>query len=91
MNSQEKIYQIALSRTKGIGYILAKKLMAQFGSAQAIFQSSFKELIKITGSRKGLAQAILTQQNVSEAADLLERHERANVRLITPWEEAYPE
>lgn len=91
MEKQEKICQIALSQTKGVGYILAKKLMAQFGSAQAIFQSTFKELIKIPGSGKSLAQALLSQQTFSEAANLLEHHEKANVRIITPWEADYPE
>ena len=44
MQGKEKIYQIALSQVKGVGYVLSRKLMAQFGSAQAIFQSTLQEL-----------------------------------------------
>jgi hypothetical protein len=31
MQVEEKIYQIALSQVRGVGYVLAKKLMARFG------------------------------------------------------------
>ena len=91
MEVKEKIYQIALSQVRGVGYVLSKKLMAQFGSAQAIFQSTSRELSKALGSSKGVTQEILSRSAFSKAAQLLEYHDKANTRIITPWEDAYPE
>lgn len=91
MERQEKIYQIALSQVRGVGYVLSKKLMAQFGSAQAIFQSTPQALTKAPGISKCIAQAIRSSDAYSKAAELLVSHDKANTRVITPWEAAYPE
>lgn len=91
MEVQEKIYQIALSQVKGVGYVLSRKLMAQFGSAQAIFQSTLKALTKVLGSSLAIAQEIHNSNAFSKAAKLLASHDKASIRIITPWEDAYPE
>ena len=52
---QEKLYQVALSLVEGVGTTLWKKLIAQFGSAEAVFQSSVKSLTRIPGSSSRLA------------------------------------
>ena len=91
MNNQEKIYQIALSLVKGIGTTLWKKLIAQFGSAQAVFQSSAKNLIRIPGSSKGLAYEILKKDTLSAAEALLMAHQQENIQIISFYDKAYPE
>jgi DNA processing protein len=91
MKVEEKIYQIALSRVRGVGYVLSKKLMARFGSAQAIFQSTPQALTKVPGISQGIAQEICSNDALSQAATLLASHDKANTRIITPWEGAYPE
>lgn len=91
MQVEEKIYQIALSQIKGVGYALSRKLMTQFGSAQAIFCSTWRELTKASGGSQWLAQAVLSGNAVAKAAALLASHAKANTRVITPWEETYPE
>lgn len=45
----KRIYSLAVSFLTGVGDINAKKLIARFGSAEAIFQSSLHELQKIFG------------------------------------------
>lgn len=90
MNAKEKIYQIALSQAKGVGYMISSKLMARFGSAQAIFQASPQELSKELGGKRVLAQAILSQRGLCKANELWAAHSKADIRIITPWEEAYP-
>lgn len=87
---KEKIYQIALSRVKGIGYMLSSKLMSRFGSAQAIFQSNLKELVKALGGNRSLAQSILNKEWLHEARELWAAHKNADISIITPWEKAYP-
>ena len=91
MEVKEKIHQIALSQVKGVGYVLSNKLMASFGSAQAIFQGSLKELIRALGGNRSLAQAILSQRGLSEANELWAAHHQADIQIITPWEEVYPQ
>ena len=91
MQAEEKIYQIALSQVRGVGYALSKKLMARFGSAQAIFQSTLQALTKAPGISKCIAQEIRSSDAFSKAAELLASHDKAHTRVITPWEAAYPE
>jgi DNA processing protein len=91
MQGKEKIYQIALSQVKGVGYVLSRKLMAQFGSAQAIFQSTLQELTKAPGSSRSIAQEIRNSDAFPKAAQCLAAHNKANTRIITLWEDAYPE
>lgn len=91
MEVQEKIYQIALTQVRGVGYVLAKKLMTQFGSAKAIFHSTPQALIRVIGSSKRIAHEIRNDNVIAEAAKCLEFHNKAYTRIITPWEDAYPE
>jgi len=91
MKAEEKIYQIALGQVRGVGYVLSKKLMARFGSAQAIFQSTLRALTKAPGISKCIAQEIRSSDAFSKAAELLASHDKVNTRVITPWEAAYPE
>jgi excinuclease UvrABC nuclease subunit len=51
----EKKYQIALSLIDGVGDIVGKKLLAQFGSAKGMFFAKKKELQKMHGSRTNLS------------------------------------
>lgn len=88
---REKVYQIALSQVKGVGYTLAQRLMAQFGSAQAVFQGTFQALNKALGNSRYLAPAIHNRDGIEQAEELLASHDKAKIRIITPWETAYPE
>lgn len=88
---QEKLYQVALSLVEGVGTTLWKKLIAQFGSAEAVFQSSVKSLTRIPGSSSRLAHAILKKDTLSRAEALLIAHQRAKVQIISFYDAAYPE
>ncbi|MCU0317996.1 MAG: DNA-processing protein DprA [Amoebophilaceae bacterium] len=91
MQVEEKLYQVALSQVRGVGYVLAQKLMARFGSAQAIFQSMPRELTQVPGVSQCIAQTIRSGDAYAQATEFLALHEKANIRILTPWEEAYPE
>ena len=90
-STKEKVYQIALSQVKGIGYASSQKLMAHFGSAHNIFHSDPKELSKFLGRNRRLAQEICSKDAIPKAIEHLAYHKQAKVRIITPWEDAYPE
>jgi len=90
MQIEEKICQIALSQVRGVGYVLAQRLMARFGSAQAIFQSAPKKLASALGRSRHLVQEMRSSHALPSAGALLEAHDKAGIRIITPWEAAYP-
>ncbi|MEL6539417.1 MAG: DNA-processing protein DprA [Bacteroidota bacterium] len=91
MNRKEKISQIALSQTEGIGNATIKRLVTHAGSAEAILQCSFKELVRLLGGYKRLAANILREDALAKASDTLLAHERAKIDIITLQEDAYPE
>ena len=76
---QERVYQIALGRVKGVKYALAQRLMAHFGSAQAVFQSTIQALNKVLGNSRHLASAIHNSDEVAQASELLASHTKANI------------
>lgn len=47
--TDERLYNLAVSFIPGIGDINAKKLIASFGNAEAVFKSSLKDLIRVPG------------------------------------------
>ena len=47
--NEEKLYQIALLRTPGVGSTTIKSLISYCGSAKNVFQSSKGKLAKIPG------------------------------------------
>ncbi len=47
--SDERIYQLALTRVKGLGPIRQKKLIEHFTTASSVFQASVKELSELEG------------------------------------------
>ena len=91
MDNLEKIHQIALSLVKGVGPVLWKKLIAQVGSAQAVFQSSAKNLINIPGSSRRLAYEILKKDTLRAAEALFLAHQQEQIQIISLWDKSYPE
>ncbi|MEL6539548.1 MAG: DNA-processing protein DprA [Bacteroidota bacterium] len=91
MDIQEKISQIAISQVKGVGQTLANRLIAYFGSAQAIFQSSPQKLTRALRGHSRLVDEILNESTVIKADTLLSAHNKVGINIITRWEEAYPE
>lgn len=90
MDKKEKICQIALSLTKGVGITLWKKLIAHFGCAQAIFQSSAEHLMNIPGSSKRLAYEILKKNTFRAAESLFLAHQQEQIQILSLLDSAYP-
>ncbi|MDR0714047.1 MAG: DNA-processing protein DprA [Bacteroidales bacterium] len=71
------IYKIGIGLIPGIGDIIAKKLIAYCGGAEAVFREKKGALMKIPGIGKGLAQAISLQDVLKKAEkeiDFIHRH-----------------
>ncbi|WP_243018066.1 MULTISPECIES: DNA-processing protein DprA [Candidatus Cardinium] len=87
VTSAEKHYRLALSLVPGIGCARLKKLLAYFGSAQAVFTAAHQ------GNRLlpyKIAQAIASGSNLDQAEKMLALHQAAGIQLLTTGEEHYP-
>lgn len=91
MNAQEKLYQLALNMIKGVGCMLFKQLICQFGSAQEIFRSSQRKLTKIPGVGVQIANEILKKDTLKAAEAILLKHEKENVAVISYKDDTYPQ
>jgi DNA processing protein len=57
--NQETIYQIALTQVPKVWDVIAKKLIAYCGSAEAVFKEPRKNLMMIPGIGSVLAKVIV--------------------------------
>ncbi|MBS1646257.1 MAG: DNA-protecting protein DprA [Bacteroidetes bacterium] len=64
--SNQLFYQIALTQIVGVGSVIAKNLVAYCGSAESIFKTSRKELLKIPLIGESVANRIIDAQNNSD-------------------------
>lgn len=65
--SDKLLYQIALTRIKGVGDIIARNLLTVIGDEEAIFKSDKKSLLNIKGLPSKLVNEILNTNVLREA------------------------
>jgi DNA processing protein len=63
----EKLCTLALVNTPGIGSVTIRQLISYCGSAENVFNSDFKKLIKIPGIGEKVARSILKKEGLTEA------------------------
>ena len=78
MSPQDLLYEIALTRVPNIGVRLAKILIANCRGAQAVFEESKKNLLKINGIGQRHADSIILSDPLHEA--------EANVKFLVDHE-----
>jgi DNA processing protein len=83
-------HKIALGLIPHIGDISARKLVAHFGSVEAVFREPYQSLVKIPGIGSGLAKYI-TDRSYLEAADKeAEFVTRKNIKTYFYLDNDYP-
>ncbi|WP_235297286.1 DNA-processing protein DprA [Portibacter marinus] len=91
MNLEEKdIYKVALSMTQHVGSRRAKQLIHHFGSAEAVFQASKKEIRNVPGISQGIAQALADPSLINSAKSELEFIRKNKIELLYFMDDAYP-
>jgi DNA processing protein len=83
-------YKIGISQIPGVGSIIAKKLIAYTGSIEAVFKEKKKNLLKIPGIGKTLAEVIVNHQNLEKAHAEIDFIQRYNIRYHFYLDEDYP-
>lgn len=88
--SDEKIYQLALHLTNGLGSVLIRQLIAHFGSAQKIFQANLKSLTRVNGIGEATARIILQKKGFIEAEKELKKLETTGGQLLFYTDPEFP-
>lgn len=86
----DTFYRLALSRVHKVGPVLTRLLMDHFGSAEAVFQATPKELRAISGiADKTIGELKMPQAQV-EADRIIRFAERNGIRIHHYLDEDYP-
>ncbi|WP_293301645.1 DNA-processing protein DprA [Pedobacter sp. UBA4863] len=85
-----KEYQIALTLVKGVGTMLAKNLLLHFGSAEAVFEANYTQLLQVEGIGKKTAEAIMNTDALALAKQEIEFIEKHDIKLLFYTEDDYP-
>jgi DNA processing protein len=88
MNIRE---MLALSGVPEIGPTRFRNLVAFFGSPENVFKASIQELQKVDGISEKIAQNIKCFEKYKFANTQLKILEKTKSKIITYWEENYPE
>jgi DNA processing protein len=83
-------HKIALGLIPRIGDISARKLVSHFGSVEAIFSESYRNLIRIPGIGSGIAKYISDRSYLDSASREAEYVLRNNIRTYFYLDENYP-
>lgn len=85
-----EILYIWLSKIRGVGPILAGKLLNHFGDVMAIYSSDMYDLLKVEGIGKKLAETIIDNKDLDESKRILEKCQGSNIKVITKESINYP-
>jgi DNA processing protein len=83
-------HKIALGLIPRIGDINARKLVAHFGSVEAVFRESYRNLTKIPGIGSGLAKYISDRSYLEAAEKEAEYVTKHNIKIYFYLDNDYP-
>jgi DNA processing protein len=86
----EPFYEIALTQVKGIGPLLAKNLLAHFGTAKAVFTAGKKSLMTVGGVGERVAAAILDTDVLRKAEKEQEFVKKHRITTLLWGDVTYP-
>lgn len=87
----DKIYRVALGMVPGIGNIVAKSIIKETGSAEAVFKLSRSELLKLEGVGTLLAGRILDKTVIGMAKREFEYISKNGISSLFLGEKNYPQ
>lgn len=84
------MHRIALSRTPGIGIVLARQLISYCGSATDVFKNTRKKLTKVPGIGEKLADALLAKTAFPIAERICQQAVLQGVQILFFTDVDYP-
>jgi DNA processing protein len=93
MTSQDTYHLLLLSSVQGIGHSKVRTLIGKFGSAEKALAAPPAQLIATEGFDQKTAEKILdpAHRDPKFVEEQLKRMEEYDVRVVTFWDEDYPE
>jgi DNA processing protein len=91
MNLEEKLYQLALYLTPGVGDFNIRQLIAYCGSAQKVLETPLGKLKKVPGVGPKTIQSIKSSDLLKKAEDELIKAEKSGATLCFFTDPIYPE
>lgn len=88
--TDKSLYQIALTRIKGVGVTHARALMQGMGDEEAIFKGDIRALESIPGISRRLIQEIRHPEVLERAERELEFVQKNQIQLLFFTDEKYP-
>ena len=82
---------ITLNMIEGLGPVSVRRLVDALGSPKAILEADHEALMKARGVGEKLALKIITQRDRIDAKAEIGKAADADVRILTPLDEEYPE
>lgn len=84
------LYEVAITLIPGVGDVIAKKLIAYCGGAEAVFQEKKKNLLHIPGIGERTVESIVSQNVLSRAEKELIFAEKNNIKILYYLSHDYP-
>ncbi len=91
MSRNELLYQVALSRVRGMGVDLAQKLLEVVGSEKEFFDLSAKDLMQLTGGKSKILERDYRNACLAKAEREMEFVEKNNITISYFTDESYPQ
>ena len=89
-NSEEKLYQIALTLIPKIGDVLVRQLISYCGSAEQTFKTPIPKLLKIPNIGRVIAQNIQDKSVLENAWKIIQEADKQGVELLFYTDKNYP-
>ena len=90
MNKDELLYILALQKTKGIGDIIAKKLITTLGSASAVYQEKPQNIKKLNGIGTIILANLKDKNPLKQAEKEMEFIIKNNIKTFYFLDDDYP-
>ena len=89
-NSQDKLYQIALTLIPKIGDVLVRQLISYCGSAEQAFKTPIPKLLKIPNIGQVIAQNMQNKSVLENAWKIIQEADKQEVELLFYTDKNYP-
>jgi DNA processing protein len=88
---EDLVYEIALSKTEGIGGVMFKQLLNTFGSAKEVFETPTAKLLKLPNMGNfTLAKIKENRDALIQAETIVSQSAKNNIRIVTFKQDEYP-
>jgi DNA processing protein len=86
----ELLYRTALTKIPKVGAVTSKSLIAHFGSAEAVFKATRRDLTHISGIGETIANAISSSDSLKWAENEVQFIEDNNIQVLFHTDAHYP-